>query len=59
MNKKKTIKNIEATISLSEAIPVGVKLERHILITKNDDPHIADKIINRNKLFDEIFFNKN
>ena len=53
------IKNTEATISLSEAIPVGEKLVRHILITKNDDPQIADKIINKNKLLDNILFNKN
>ena len=38
---------------------VGVKLDKHILITKKDDPHIAAKIIRSVKLFDTNLFNKN
>ena len=52
------IKNIDAIINLSDAILVGVKLDRQILITKKDDPQIAAKIISRNKLFDNNLFNK-
>ena len=38
---------------------VGVKLDKQILITKNEDPQIAAKIIRRIKLFDTNLFNKN
>ena len=46
-------------INLKEAILVGVKLDRQILITKKEDPQIADKITRSIKLFDNNLFNKN
>ena len=46
-------------INLKEAILVGVKLDRQILITKKEDPQIAAKIIRSIKLFDNNFLNKN
>ena len=53
------IKNIDAIINLKEAIVVGVKLERQILIIKKEDPQIAAKIIRSIKLFDNNLLNKN
>tara|TARA_Y100000768_G_C23699630_1_gene550742 strand:+ start:94 stop:234 length:141 start_codon:yes stop_codon:yes gene_type:complete len=32
-------------------MPVGEKLFKPILITKNDEPHIAERIISRSVLF--------
>ena len=55
----KIIKKIDAIINLKEAILVGVKLDRQILITKKEDPHIAAKIKRSIKLFDTNLFNKN
>ena len=55
----KIIRNIDAIINLKEAILVGVKLERQILITKKEDPQIAAKIIRSIKLFETNLFNKN
>ena len=46
-------------INLKDAILVGVKLERQILITKKDDPQIAAKIIRSIKLFDTNLLIKN
>ena len=53
------IKKIDAIINLKEAILVGVKLDRQILITKKEDPQIAAKIIRSIKLFDNNLLNKN
>ena len=53
------IKNSDAIINLNEAILVGVKLERQILITKKEDPQIAAKIIRSIRLFVTNLFNKN
>ena len=53
------IKKIDAIINLKEAMLVGVKLERQILITKKEDPQIAAKIIRSIKLFDNNLLNKN
>ena len=53
------IKNIDAIINLKEAIIVGVKLYKQILITKKEDPQIEAKIIRSIKLFDTNLFNKN
>ena len=50
---------MDAIINLKEAILVGVKLDKQILITKKEDPQIAAKIIRRIKLFDTNLFNKN
>ena len=57
--KYKIIKKIDAIINLKEAILVGVKLDRQILITKKEDPQIAAKIIRSIKLFDNNLLNKN
>ena len=46
-------------INLKEAMLVGVKLDKQILITKKEDPQIAAKIISSIKLFDTNLFNKN
>ena len=53
------IKKIDAIINLKEAIVVGVKLDRQILITKKEDPQIAAKITRSIKLLDTNLFNKN
>ena len=53
------IKKIDAIINLKEAMLVGLKLDKQILITKKDDPQIAAKIIRSIKLFDTNLFNKN
>ena len=57
--KYRIIKKIDAIINLNEAILVGVKLDRQILITKKEDPQIAAKIIRSIKLFDNNLLNKN
>ena len=46
-------------INLKEAMLVGVKLDKQILITKKEDPQIADRITRSIKLFDTNLFNKN
>ena len=46
-------------INLKEAMLVGVKLDKQILITKKEDPQIAAKITRSIKLFDTNLFNKN
>ena len=56
---EKITKNIDAIINLKEAILVGVKLDKQILITKKEDPQIAAKITRSIKLFDNNLFNKN
>ena len=53
------IKKIDAIINLKEAMLVGVKLDKQILITKKEDPQIAAKIIRSIKLFDNNLLNKN
>ena len=52
------IKNKDAIINLKDAILVGVRLDRQILITKKEDPQIAARIIRSIKLFDNNLFNK-
>ena len=46
-------------INLNEATAVGEKLFKPILIAKNAEPHIADNITNKKKLFTgKILFKK-
>ena len=49
--QKKVNKKKDAIINLKEATPVGEKLFKPIFIAKNADPQIADKSINKKKLF--------
>ena len=53
------MKKIDAIINLKEAILVGVKLDRQILITKKEEPQIAANITRSIKLFDTNLLNKN
>ena len=53
------IKKIDAIINLKEAMLVGVKLDKQILMTKKEDPQIAAKIRRSIKLFDTNLLNKN
>ena len=46
-------------INLKDATPIGEKLFKPTLIAKNADPHIAERIINRIKLFTWQFLDKN
>ena len=52
-------RNIEAIINLNDATEVGEKLFKPIFIAKNAEPHIADNITNKKKLFTgKILFKK-
>ena len=46
-------------INLKDATPVGEKPFKPTLIAKNAEPHIADKITNKKKLFTGKILNKN
>ena len=51
-------RKIEAIISLKEATEIGFTNSTDILIAINAEPHIALRIINKNKLFENILLNR-
>ena len=50
---------MDAIINLKDATPIGEKSFKPTLIAKKAEPHIADKIISRIKLFTGYLVGKN